>query len=93
MYFFTHTFFLGNPIKQDTHDDGSVRFYMYGSPPFNYGLLRQTWEDPATVEGGYGGDNDPLDIIEVGSGPLPIGTALKVKVKKGLGWKGVDGQC
>jgi hypothetical protein len=60
---------------------------MYGSPPFNYGLFPQTWEDPATVEGGYGGDNDPLDIIEVGSGPLPIGTALKVKVRKDwVGW-------
>ena len=70
----------GNPIKQDTHDDGSVRFYQYGSPPFNYGLLPQTWEDPAYVESGYAGDNDPLDVIEVGSGPLPIGSVLKVKV-------------
>ncbi|GAB5030962.1 sulfate adenylyltransferase [Nannochloropsis oceanica] len=70
----------GNPIKQDTHDDGSLRFYMYGSPPFNYGMLPQTWEDPAAMEGGYGGDNDPLDIIEVGSSPLPIGTVVKVKV-------------
>lgn len=77
----------GNPIKQDTHDDGSVRFYMYGSPPFNYGMLPQTWEDPAAVEGGYGGDNDPLDIIEVGSGPLPIGTALKVKVMFSVGMR------
>jgi len=32
------------------------------------------------MEGGYGGDNDPLDIIEVGSSPLPIGTVVKVKV-------------
>ncbi|EWM28233.1 aps kinase atp sulfurlyase pyrophosphatase fusion protein [Nannochloropsis gaditana] len=70
----------GNPIKQDVHDDGTVRFYKYGSPPFNYGLLPQTWEDPSAVEGGHGGDNDPLDMIEVGSGPLPIGTTVKVKV-------------
>jgi 3'-phosphoadenosine 5'-phosphosulfate synthase len=63
------------------HDDGTVRFYKYGTPPFNYGLLPQTWEDPSSVEGGHGGDNDPLDMIEVGSGPLPIGTTVKVKVR------------
>lgn len=31
----------GNPIKQDTTDDGQGRYYLYGSPPFNYGLLPQ----------------------------------------------------
>lgn len=71
----------GNPIKQDTTDDGQGRYYRYGSPPFNYGLLPQTWEDPALVTDGYGGDNDPLDIMEVGSGPLPIGSVVKVRVR------------
>jgi 3'-phosphoadenosine 5'-phosphosulfate synthase len=70
----------GNPIKQDTNSDGSTRYYHYGNPPFNYGLLPQTFEDPSVVENGYGGDNDPLDIIEVGSGPLPIGSLVRVKV-------------
>lgn len=35
----------GNPIMQDTKD-GKPRYYTYGVPFFNYGLLPQTWEDP-----------------------------------------------
>ena len=70
----------GNPIKQDVHDDGSVRYYQYGNPCFNYGLIPQTFEDPVTMSDGYGGDNDPLDIIELGSTPLPVGTVFKAKV-------------
>lgn len=29
---------------------------------------------------GHGGDNDPLDVMEVGDGPLPMGTVVAVKV-------------
>ena len=36
----------GNPIMQDSNKDGSPRFYTYGVPFFNYGLLPRTWEDP-----------------------------------------------
>lgn len=78
-----------NPIKQDMHDDGSARFYLYGNPPFNYGLLPQTWEDPNWLSDGYRADNDPLDIIELGSGPLPTGSVLRVKVLGAL--KLIDG--
>lgn len=50
-------------------------------PFFNYGLLPQTWEDPSLKSPeGYGGDNDPLDVIEVGDGPLPMGSTTPVKV-------------
>jgi 3'-phosphoadenosine 5'-phosphosulfate synthase len=73
--------FPGNPIRQDRNDDGTPRFFAYGSPPFNYGLLPQTWEDPSVLTDGYGGDNDPLDIIEVGASSLPIGSVLTVKVR------------
>ena len=38
-----------NPIMQDTKD-GKPRFYSYGVPFFNYGLLPQTWEDPNVVD-------------------------------------------
>ncbi len=78
-----------NPIKQDKHDDGSARYYLYGNPHFNYGLLPQTWEDPNWIHDGYRADNDPLDIIELGSGPLPVGSVLKVKVLGAL--KLIDG--
>lgn len=64
----------GNPIMQDTNKDGSPRYFSYGAPFFNYGLLPQTWEDNEhSNDDGYYGDNDPLDVVEVGEGPLPIG--------------------
>ena len=70
-----------NPIMQDVNKDGSPRYYTYGVPFFNYGLLPQTWEDPALKsKEGYGGDNDPLDVIEVGDGPLPMGSTTPVVV-------------
>lgn len=70
----------GNPIKQDTKK-GKPRYYKYGIPFFNYGMLPRTWEDPAhTDAAGRKGDGDPLDVIEVGSKQLPTGTVAAVKV-------------
>lgn len=31
-------------------------------------------------QAGHGGDNDPLDVMEVGDGPLVMGTMVAVKV-------------
>lgn len=71
----------GNPIMQDTNKDGSPRYYTYGTPFFNYGLIPRTWEDPDVKSStGYGGDNDPLDIIEFGSEPLQIGSLTPCRV-------------
>ncbi|XP_042413021.1 soluble inorganic pyrophosphatase 6, chloroplastic-like [Zingiber officinale] len=68
------------PIKQDTKK-GKLRFYPYNIN-WNYGLLPQTWEDPsfanAEVEGAFG-DNDPVDIVEIGERRANIGDILKVK--------------
>jgi len=65
----------GNVIMQDVNKDGSARHYTYGVPFFNYGLIPQTWEDPELKsEMGFGGDNDPLDVMEIGSGPLAMGS-------------------
>lgn len=70
-----------NPIMQDVNKDGSPRYYTYGTPFFNYGLLPQTWEDPNVLSPeGYGGDNDPLDVIEIGDTPLPSGSITPVVV-------------
>merc|ERR1711968_394685 len=66
---------VGNPIMQDMKD-GKPRFYSYGTPFFNYGFIPQTWEDPAF----HSGDNDPIDVIEVGETPLPMGSILGVRV-------------
>lgn len=69
-----------NPIKQDTKK-GELRFYEYGPSLINYGALPQTWEDPAIVhkDTGCSGDNDPLDVIEIGSQMMPTGAVYEVK--------------
>ncbi|XP_075520793.1 soluble inorganic pyrophosphatase 6, chloroplastic [Primulina tabacum] len=68
------------PIKQDTKK-GKLRYYPYNIN-WNYGLLPQTWEDPAfanlDVEGAFG-DNDPVDVVEIGQSQAKIGQVLKVK--------------
>jgi 3'-phosphoadenosine 5'-phosphosulfate synthase len=74
----------GNPIMQDTNKDGSPRYYTYGVPFFNYGLIPRTWEDSTHVDPDTNavGDNDPIDAIEVGTQglPLPMGTIIRAKV-------------
>ncbi|CAN6458865.1 unnamed protein product [Victoria cruziana] len=68
------------PIKQDTKK-GKLRFYPYNIN-WNYGLLPQTWEDPSfanpEVEGAFG-DNDPVDVVEIGGRQAKMGEILKVK--------------
>lgn len=69
-----------NPIKQDT-SKGLPREYKWGDMLFNYGALPQTWEDPAFTHPATSaaGDNDPVDVIDVGSASHPIGSIIKVK--------------
>ncbi|KAA0031418.1 hypothetical protein IC582_000192 [Cucumis melo] len=68
------------PIKQDTKK-GKLRYYPYNIN-WNYGLLPQTWEDPSfansEVDGAFG-DNDPVDVVEIGESDRKIGEILKVK--------------
>ncbi|XP_023530049.1 soluble inorganic pyrophosphatase 6, chloroplastic-like [Cucurbita pepo subsp. pepo] len=68
------------PIKQDIKK-GKLRYYPYNIN-WNYGLLPQTWEDPSfansEVEGAFG-DNDPVDVVEIGESDRKIGEVLKVK--------------
>jgi len=68
-----------NPIIQDVSKE-KPRYYNYGTPFFNYGLLPQTWEDPDLRSGGAGGDNDPLDVMEIGGSPIPMGSVVGIKV-------------
>ncbi|KAL6317358.1 hypothetical protein AAG906_030111 [Vitis piasezkii] len=49
---------------------------------WNYGLLPQTWEDPSFANsevGGAFGDNDPVDVVEIGERQGKTGNILKVK--------------
>lgn len=77
MEMFTDT--VQNPIKQDTKE-GKLRFYPYNIH-WNYGMLPQTWEDPAFIdpELNRGGDNDPTDVVEIGSVPCETGGVYRVK--------------
>ncbi|KAM7250255.1 hypothetical protein ACFE04_022138 [Oxalis oulophora] len=68
------------PIKQDTKK-GKLRYYPYNIN-WNYGLFPQTWEDPSLandeVDGAFG-DNDPVDVVEIGDVQRKIGEIVQVK--------------
>ncbi|KPI99608.1 Inorganic pyrophosphatase [Papilio xuthus] len=74
-----------NPIKQDVKK-GALRYVSNVFPHhgyiWNYGALPQTWEDPRHVDPGTGarGDNDPIDVIEIGSRVAQRGDVLTVKI-------------
>jgi len=69
-----------NPIAQDVKK-GKLRDY-HGPIFWNYGMFPQTWEDPnhEHPELKYLGDNDPVDVVEIGSAALAQGTVEPVKV-------------
>lgn len=69
----------GNSIAQDVKK-GKLRDY-HGPIYWNYGMLPQTWENPykQDAETKASGDNDPLDVVEIGSTALPLGTIEPVK--------------
>ncbi|XP_066603615.1 uncharacterized protein Nurf-38 isoform X2 [Prorops nasuta] len=74
-----------NPIKQDVKK-GKVRYVANCFPHhgyiWNYGALPQTWENPEVQDEatGYKGDNDPIDVLEIGYRVAKRGEVLKVKV-------------
>jgi nucleosome-remodeling factor subunit len=74
-----------NPIKQDVKK-GKLR-YVHNCFPhhgyiWNYGALPQTWEDPNHVDPATGakGDNDPIDVCEIGSRIHRRGAVVPVKI-------------
>ncbi|XP_037069386.1 inorganic pyrophosphatase-like [Pollicipes pollicipes] len=74
-----------NPIKQDTKK-GNLRYVANVFPHhgyiWNYGALPQTWENPHVTDEstGFMGDNDPIDVCELGSKVCRRGEVLQVKV-------------
>lgn len=81
---------LMNPIKQDTKN-GKLRFvhncFPYHGYVWNYGALPQTWEDPSYEDPNTKskGDNDPIDVCEIGSKTLARGDVVPVKILGVLG--------
>ncbi|PNH10321.1 Inorganic pyrophosphatase 2, mitochondrial [Tetrabaena socialis] len=59
-----------------------IRFYRVGPSLVNYGGIPQTWEasDEADPLTGLPADNDPLDFIEIGAAPIPVGGVVRVKL-------------
>ena len=73
---------VGNFIKQD-EKKGVLREFKKGDIFFNYGCLPRTWEDPTFVHPdaeGCRGDNDPVDVCEIGSRIIGTGEIRPVKV-------------
>ncbi|KPI36133.1 Inorganic pyrophosphatase [Cyphellophora attinorum] len=74
-----------NPIKQDIKK-GKLRFVRNCFPHkgylWNYGAFPRTWEDPNVVhpETKAKGDNDPLDVCEIGEIVGYTGQVKQVKV-------------
>jgi len=68
-----------NPIAQDIKK-GKLRDY-HGPIFWNYGCLPQTWEDPNEEHPVLKvfGDNDPIDVVEIGSAALESGSVTPVK--------------
>lgn len=70
-----------NPIKQDVKK-GVLRFVKNVFPHhgyiWNYGAMPQTWEDPKHVDAATGckGDNDPIDIVEIGAKVFRLGRVV-----------------
>ncbi|XP_012687258.1 inorganic pyrophosphatase 2, mitochondrial [Clupea harengus] len=74
-----------NPIKQDVKK-GKLRYVANVFPHrgyiWNYGALPQTWEDPNHTDKDTKccGDNDPIDVCEIGSKVCSRGEVIQVKV-------------
>ncbi|KAL7276855.1 Inorganic pyrophosphatase [Rhizina undulata] len=74
-----------NPIKQDIKK-GKLRYVRNCFPHkgylWNYGAFPQTWEDPNHIhpETKAKGDNDPLDVCEIGENVGYPGQIKRVKV-------------
>jgi len=60
-----------------------LREFKKGDIFFNYGCFPQTWEDPTFKHpdaNGCRGDNDPLDVVEIGARIITPGGIRPVKV-------------
>jgi inorganic pyrophosphatase len=74
-----------NPIKQDIKK-GTLRYvknlFPHKGYMWNYGAIPQTWEWPEHVDPHTAakGDNDPIDVIEIGSKVRKTGDIVPVKV-------------
>jgi len=69
-----------NPIKHDMKN-GKLRYTAWPYP-FNYGACPQTWENPTFKDHNTEafGDNDPVDVCEIGTKVHKTGDLIQVKI-------------
>ncbi|XP_025029437.1 inorganic pyrophosphatase isoform X2 [Python bivittatus] len=74
-----------NPIKQDVKK-GKLRYVANVFPHkgyiWNYGAIPQTWENPLHKDENTSccGDNDPIDVCEIGNKVCSRGEVIQVKI-------------
>jgi len=74
-----------NPLKQDVKK-GKLRYVANCFPHhgyiWNYGAIPQTWEDPNHTDPHTNckGDNDPIDVCEIGTTVHKRGSVVQVKL-------------
>ena len=81
-----HKSIAHNPLLQDVHKNGTLREYVYSPAIINYGAIAQTWEDPEIPDDdtALGGDNDPIDVLQLNEGACERGAVQRVRVLGGL---------
>ncbi|KLU86875.1 hypothetical protein MAPG_05882 [Magnaporthiopsis poae ATCC 64411] len=80
------------PLNPIFHDDrrGAPRYvesvWPHKSYPFVYGSIPQTWESPNFKHNftGFKGDNDPVDLFDIGQDAGYTGQIKQVKILGGL---------
>ncbi|KAI9493943.1 inorganic pyrophosphatase [Zychaea mexicana] len=80
-----------NPLYHDTNKHDELKYianiYPHHGYPGNYGSIPQTWENPHVPykkAGTKGGDNDPVDVIDIGMDSGYPGQVKQVKLLGGL---------
>lgn len=64
------------------HEKGSRKLREFGVPvPFNYGCFPQTYRDPDVLDELFqaGGDDDPLDVVDLSSAPVEVGAVVRCR--------------
>jgi inorganic pyrophosphatase len=67
---------------QERNDILHQKLFPYHGSSWNYGVLPQTWEDIDHVDPNTGakGDNDPLDVCEIGCRIPRRGEVIQIKI-------------
>ncbi|KAI9494610.1 inorganic pyrophosphatase [Zychaea mexicana] len=79
-----------NPIYHDTNKNGLryiANIFPFHGYPANYGSIPQTWEKPDVPHPDVhtkGGDNDPVDVLDIGQQVGYPGQVKQVKLLGGL---------